>query len=346
MGAILGVGLTDNPVVSRQDELWTFSLKHALDSDMIPEERKHPGTWPTEMREPWERDRGESLARTVRKSQADEFTRVRKAIDDFAPDAVIVVSKDHRESLDPYVMAPYWISAGDRVSIRPWAGLDQTPSIFGHPSDTTIEIPGSREISGELITGLMAGGFDPPHRFAESVSIPHAPANAIVHLDWETRAFTTPTIVLGVSPFGTRERSVVGLGPQTLPAPLPPPRAFELGAAIARTVLQGSRRIVLASAAGWSHANNTARTRSWLWPDVAADEALFAKWSNGDLRCVADLDAAELEEHGWWEHSIWAVLAGAMTEAGAELTHSSLQTNYLFNSNWVTSIFSPADTSR
>ena len=58
---------------------------------------------------------------------------------------------------------------------------------------------------------------------------------------------------------------------------------------------------------------------------------------------VGRIEPVELEEHGWWEHSIWAVLAGAMTESGSELTYSSLQTNYLFNSNWVTSIFDPVD---
>jgi len=58
---------------------------------------------------------------------------------------------------------------------------------------------------------------------------------------------------------------------------------------------------------------------------------------------VGRIEPVELEEHGWWEHSIWAVLAGAMTETGASLKHSSLQTNCLLLSNWVTSIFSSSE---
>ncbi|MCL2533997.1 MAG: hypothetical protein FWE39_07520 [Nocardiaceae bacterium] len=343
MGAILGVGLSDNPVIARQDELWTYSLRQALINDSTPESIKSPETWPAEMRVPWESDHGTALARSVRESQEREFRRVRKAIDEFEPDAVIVIAKDHREALDRSLMVPYWFSAGDRVSMHPWRTLADTPSVFGDPADTGFELPGAPELSYDLLEGLAGEGFDAPYRFGDCVSAPHALASALVHLDWDDRAFSTPTIMLGVSPFGPRDRNVVGLSPLAHAAPLPPRRAFDLGAAIARVVLRGTSRVVIAAAAGWSHANNTAASRHWLWPDVDADEKLYASWREGDLRCVADLDPAQLEEHGWWEHSIWAVLAGAMTESGSELTYSSLQTNYLFNSNWVTSIFDPVD---
>jgi len=46
MGAILEVGLTDNPVIARRDELWSYSLLIALRSEMMPEDRKSRSAWP------------------------------------------------------------------------------------------------------------------------------------------------------------------------------------------------------------------------------------------------------------------------------------------------------------
>lgn len=341
MGAVLGVGLTDYPCMARSDEVMSISLRMALAADIIPPERKDPSAWPVRMRELWEADHGAAEARAVRASQVEEFRRVRKALDEFEPDAVVVVSKDHREALDPNLMVPYWLSAVDRLEMQPWNLMDDSPTVFGDPADTTFVVPGHRAIAYELIRGLQAEMFDPPYVFSERVTVPHAPASALVHLDWDDRTFEMPAILLAISPFGPRGRGAAGMSPRAGPEPMLPRRAFELGAALCRTILGSDRRIAIAAAAGWSHANNTASDRGWLWPDVEADELLFDRWRAGDLRCVADVTPEELEEHGWWEHTIWAVLAGAMAEAGSELRHSSLQTNYLFNSNWVTSIFSP-----
>ena len=50
----------------------------------------------------------------------------------------------------------------------------------------------------------------------------------------------------------------------------------------------------------------------------------------------------ELEEFGQWEMLCWIALAGAMTEIGAEVRHSDFQEGWIFNSNWVNTIFSVA----
>lgn len=342
MGSILGIGMTDYPCLARDDYVMTFSLRQALLSDKVAAEKKDTSTWPARMREMWEGDEGYAESQEVRASQVEEFRRIKKALDDFEPDAILLVSKDHREALDPWLMVPYWVSAVDRLEMRPWDLLNDSPSVFGQLADTIFEVPGHREIAYEIIAGLWDEGFDPAYVFAETKSLPHAPASAVVHLDWDERKFTTPVILLGISPFGPRDRGMDGMSGREHPNPILPVRAFDLGAAIARTILASSRKVAVVGAAGWSHANNTTSASSWLWPDVEADQKLFERWKQGDLRSIVDLSADELEAHGWWELSIPAVVAGAMSEAGATLEHTSLQTNYLFNSNWVTSIFAPA----
>ena len=47
----------------------------------------------------------------------------------------------------------------------------------------------------------------------------------------------------------------------------------------------------------------------------------------------------EMEEHAQWELLVTIILAGAMTEVGAKIVHTDFQAGWLFNDDFVTTIF-------
>lgn len=348
MGNLLGFGITDYPATQMTDLKMSRSLQNALSSERISDSMRHPNSWPAEMQSEWGTDMGKTTAKVAREASIGQIRLVRKTIDKFNPDVVIILSKDHCETTgnrdDPEssgMYVPYWICAFDEVTVKPY----QPGNGLGVSPNTEVLIPGAREFGLRLANGLRAEGMSPTvfNRPTAPEGLAHTYRSTFVLMDWDERKSTFPHRVLPLpfNPFGSRGRDVTGLEPLQPRHWLPPtmPEAFALGRSIARVVLASDQRVALGVSAGWSHANNTSWDRSWLSPDVEADRQLFEHWKAGKFDRLAEMGPEELEEHGWWELWGWGVLAGAMIEAGAGIVHANLQTDWIFNSNWVTTIF-------
>ena len=340
MGRVLGIGLTDYPFMEMSDLTMSRSLQMTVMSERIDDSKRSPSNWPLPMQHAWGDDMGKRAGKLAREHAVQQFRKIYTALEEFDPDVTILLAKDHFEAFDRSIYLPYWISAFDSVSIKPY----REENIFGEPANTEVRIAGARDFGIRLANGLQKDGIYAP-LLTEPKSpegLAHTYRSALVHIDWDNRAFSRRILPFPINPFGSRLRGYDGLSPESPDdwRPISMDAAFQIGESIARVVRSGDERVAIVVGAGWSHANNTAWDRSWLWPDVEADQQLFDIWSSGNIEHLRGITPNELEEHGWWELLLWAVLAGAMCESGSVIEQADFQPGWIFNSNWVTTIFS------
>lgn len=350
MGRLLGLGITDYPYLSQSDKVMSLSFQQALKSPNISPDAKNPATWPAEMRRQWEADEGEQAARDARSAQSAQLSMIQQALQTFGPDYVLVISKDHGETLGTSCVPQYWFQAHEEVTVRPYGIVNDPDNFFREDPNKTVTVRGHRNAAFGLVNGLNEHGFDPAYSLdsRHPNGLGHTVVGALVHLDWAKREFEVPLVPLAIDPFGPRERAVDGMSPMRAsdPKPLTAERAFNLGAALAQTILTQPYDVAVVAAAGWSHANNTSRERSWLYPDIDADLVLYEQLKENRFENWRRMTHAQMEKAGQWELLCWIVLAGAMHHAGAHVTHTDFQGNWLFNSNWVNAIFEAVELNR
>jgi len=343
MAEILGLGTTDQPYMRVSDEALSNPLKGALKSERIRQELKNPANWPAAMREQWADDDGAKAGAAARTRQVEQFRKLSAALDDFRPDFVLIWSKDGRESLKDYAIPQFWIQAHEKVDYKPFTSLGRKENVFGEDPERVVTLPGHPAGAKHLVKGLAESGFDPTYSLEplHPNGLAHTFSGVVVHLDWDKRRFGTPVVPVSVDPFGPRQRVSDGMSPivQDDPRPISPARAFELGRATARVLRASPWRVALVAGAGWSHANNTSWERHWLHPAMEPDRRRYEEWANNAFSNWGSFTYDELEEHGQWELLCWIMLAGAMTEIGAKVQYSDFQEGWIFNSNWVNTVF-------
>jgi len=347
MAELLGLGTTDQPYMRMIDPLLSGPLKGALRSERIRPELKDPANWPAPMRELWGDDEGAAGGARARARQIEEFRKLRAALDDFRPDFILIWAKDGRESLKDFAIPQFWVQAHKEAQTKLYTSLGRKENLFGEDADRLVTIPGHPAGAKHLVRGLVDAGFDPTYSLEpmHPDGIAHTFKGVVFHLDWDRREFATPVVPFSVDPFGPRQRGQDGLAPVVPedPRPISPARAFELGRATARALRASPWRVALVAGTGWSHANNTSWERSWIHPDMEGDRRRHEEWANNKFTTWGqDFTFDELEEYGQWEMLCWIALAGAMTEIGATVRHSDFQEGWIFNSNWVNTIFTVA----
>src|ERR1700677_3738921 len=98
MGEILGLGISHYPGFSYSDQTMGARLTQTLSSPRVPEDLKDPANWPEAMRAEWGDDQGTAFAARHRAEFREGAAVVRQALDDFAPDAVIIFGDDQYEN--------------------------------------------------------------------------------------------------------------------------------------------------------------------------------------------------------------------------------------------------------
>ena len=94
MAHFLGLGMTHYPLLAGTDEHMADLLRWTLADPDIPAEAKDPANWPVPMRAEWGNDGGVAAAVHHRKLLVENLSRCREALDDFAPDVVVVWGDD------------------------------------------------------------------------------------------------------------------------------------------------------------------------------------------------------------------------------------------------------------
>src|SRR4051812_4174022 len=115
MAEILGLGVTHYPGLMAPDDQMAAILERTLNSDQVPAALKNPDAWPAAMREEYRANRDLSVTRDHRRRCLDAFRKVRAALDDFAPDFVLIWGDDQYENFREDGIPPFCVFALDDV---------------------------------------------------------------------------------------------------------------------------------------------------------------------------------------------------------------------------------------
>jgi hypothetical protein len=115
---------------------------------------------------------------------------------------------------------------------------------------------------------------------------------------------------------------------------------MEVGAATARALRESPWRVALVASSSWSHAFLTDKHHQ-LYPDVAADRALYEALRVGDYETWRKRPLAAIEESGQQEMLNWYMLVGAMEELGRKPDTCEFVETWTLNSNKCFAVFHP-----
>ena len=355
MAQILGIGLTHYPGLLVPAENWPNMLKRNVEIGRIaPDLYRDRQNWPREMRDEWGSDEGVSAAREHERRLVDGFKYLRRSLDAFAPDLVLIWGDDQYENFRKDCIPAFCVYVFDELECRPFGGgsrpFQTTESAWGLPPETVIRVRGHREAASALCRHLLEQGFDIAYASETrgERGLAHSFNNTIVYLDRERRGFDYPVLPFHVNCYGNQIMRAANpdAGGAQAAAELSPPspsprRCFEIGRATARLLAQSPWRAALIASSSWSHATLTAK-HGRLYPDIAADRRLHEELLNGSFTHWADTPLGRLEDAGQHEVLNWICLAGAMTELGQGAKIVDYVESYLFNSSKCFALFQPA----
>jgi hypothetical protein len=348
MGEVLAVGVTHYPPLMGPDEKMSWVLDWTLQDPDIPAEAKDPAGWPAAMREELGEDGGLDGAMRHRERLVAGFRTVREAIDDFAPDVVLIWGDDQYENFREDVIPAFAVLAYDDLTATPWAKAPYQ-NVWGETPDTEFAVRGAPAIGRALAADVLSRGFDIAYSYKplNHPHLPHSFLNAILLLDYDRRGFDFAVLPVSVNCYGRR---VIGFRggrsrfaqvdtPFDPPSPSPA-RCMDLGAAFARAALASPWRVALVASSSWSHAFLTDHT--WrLYPDIEADRRLFDGLVAGDADLWRRTSLADVETAGQQEVLNWFCLMGATAELGVKPTSAELVQTHAFNSNKVFAVYPP-----
>jgi hypothetical protein len=347
MGEIIGLGITHQPTLAAK-QFRPVALWRALEDPLLPPNMKEQSSWPAGLQSAWGTDRGLAACEAHRQAILGEFATVRKALDEFKPDVVLIWGDDQFENFKADIIPAFCVMAVDEFSFEFPQFRDQ-PNAWDTPPGKRIEVKGHRAAGKHLTSALLRDGFDVAYAYKtlhEDLAI--AFSRSILYLDWQQKqGFPYALLPVSVNCYGSRVTVDHGL-PQPLseklaaedldpPAPSPA-RCFALGAATARAFRDSPWRVALVASSSWSHAFLTEKTYKMM-PDHAADHAMFAALQAGDFSSWCAKSTDDVEASGQHEMLNWYCLAGAMNELQRRPKHAVMLESYVANSNKVMAIY-------
>lgn len=347
MGAVLAVGCTHGPHVGMTDETMAdVYFRRNLADPRTPERWKDRANWPAPMREEWADDEGAAAANRHRTTLLDGFRAARAAIDEFAPDFVLIWGDDQYENFKEDLLPPFCVFGLDQLVC---AGGMRLPNIWNEGPDHERLITGHREAANYLVRELIAEGFDIPSAWGllHAKRLGHAFLRTVDYLDADRVGFPYPIIPFHVNCYGSDLR-IPGSGERTevgrlqehmpnVPPPSPSPwRCFDIGKAVRRIVEESPWRVVLIGSSSWSHASLT-KKNDYMYPDVQEDRSRYEELCEGRQRLWRDLDPQQIRESGQNELLNWVCLAGATEGQVPEVLAYS--ETYIFNSSKAVMLF-------
>jgi hypothetical protein len=292
---------------------------------------------------------------------AAAFRRVRAAIDDFGPDAVIVFGDDQYENFKEDCVPPFCVYLFEEMESRPYLdnryGVGANP--WQEPPEQVFRHRGDRALAKQIATGLIDRDFPISYSYTNShfaekhgpTMLTHAFLNGLLYLDWDRRGFPYPVVPIQVNCYGKDvipSRGGLGhLDPKVREEPYgaeegppgPIPRScFRLGGLIREILEDLPGRYVVMGSSGWSHAFLTAK-HHYLYPDVETNRGYVDDLRAGRHGRWADLTNDQIHDAGDQEFKNWICLAGAMADRRADVIEY-LET-YIFNSNKCFALFPP-----
>ena len=354
MAEILGMGLSHYPGFMYPDSDMAMRVAQTMKSNKIPAALKEVQNWPEPMQAEWGQDGGLTFAKKHRKQFLSGVRRLRAALDDFKPDAVVIFGDDQYENFLEDVIPSFCVFISQEFKSQPFlkgrGRPEPQPNVWDEPPDKVILTKGQDHVARYLTRELLQSNFDVSYAYRPRYpqGLGHAFIRAVLYLDYDRKGWDYPIIPFHVNAYGSsliRSKGGTGHlyseGKQDLDPPAPSPRrCFELGQAIARAFKASPWRIALIGSSSWSHAFLTEKNH-WLYPDIPSDRRRFEELKTGNYVMWRDLRREELEEAGQHELLNWIPMIGAMHQLGQMPEWCQFIESYLMNSCKCAALFPP-----
>jgi hypothetical protein len=338
---ILGLGTVHSPpLMGPGDALRPPML---AGGGLLPDQ----AAWPAEMRRQWGRDEGRAYAAAHRGELIDGVRWIRRELDAFEPELVLMVGDDQYENFLEDCVPAFQVCAYEEFVVSPFA--DGRANSWQEPPSTTFRFSGHAAVGKQLASDLLDAGFDVAYAFKPlRAAMPHAFLNTILFLDWDRAGFPYPIVPLAINCYGRLLLPLRGEGvneraqvpaPEQLAPPGPPPwRCFDLGVELGRLLAASPWRVALIATGSWSH-SWLAPATGYLHPSVDADMAALAALEAGDYDYWRQRTTAELEEHGQQELLNWTCLLGAMAHLGRTVDETRFLASWVTNADKAFAVF-------
>ncbi|HEY7063650.1 MAG TPA: extradiol ring-cleavage dioxygenase [Chloroflexota bacterium] len=351
MGEILGLGITHYPGLAYKGNL-SRRINMLLADPLLPERLRVPENWPATMREQWSDDEGEAHSTHHRQEMIDQLRLIRRELDAFQPDFVVIWGDDQYENFQEDCVPPFAVLAYESVDVRPWEHAGRGVNSWDEPAEQTFTIKGHRAGGKYLAGSLLHDGIDVAYAYKplHPPGLGHAIVNSVLYLDWDRQGFPYPVVPITVNSYGRALIRAHGR-PQTpsedaaLDGELDPPgpqpwRCFQLGAAVARAVVAGPWRVALVASSSWSHSFLVPK-HTLMYPDVETDQRFFEALVAGDWDVWRNVTIEEAEDRGHQELLNWFCFVGAMAELDRKPSHAVFLESWITNSDKVFAAFRP-----
>jgi hypothetical protein len=300
----------------------------------------------------WDHDGGTSAAARHRQVLRQHLARCRTALDEFAPDVLVVWGDDQYENFREEVIPPFCVLAYDDLKVHPFELMNErgSPNAWGLPDDRTIVLRGQPRVARQLAERLIEDGFDMAYSYKkrERAHFPHAILNTQLFLDYEHAGSDFPYPIVGITVNCYGEHVIARRGglarfadikvERRDPVGPSPARCFALGEAVARAFQETDLRVALIASSSWSHAFLC--DASWhLRPDTACDRRLYQALVAQDWAAWKAVTTREVVEAGQHEMLNWFCMLGAMSHLQMPLRWSTFVETDVFNSNKCFAIF-------
>jgi hypothetical protein len=355
MGQILGLGITHYPNLATQLNMsWRF--QKCIEDATLPERFRSAAKWHPTAREQWGEDQGRAHSDRHRQDLIDEFRKIRREIDAFEPDFVLIWGDDQYENFREDCVPAFSVLAYDSIQFQPWKGYKRGRNAWNEPDDKTFTVKGHRPAGKYLASALLKQGIDVAYAYRPlHHQLGHAFANSILFLDYDRRGFPHPVVPFAVNAYGrlliaargsprraSESEGKVPTSESDFDPPAPQPwRCMQVGAAIARAVKESPWRVAIVASSSWSHAFLVAKNEL-VFPDVEADKRYYEALRNGDIELWQKTTLEEVEDRGHHELLNWFCLLGAMRELGrTKPDYSTFLESWITNSDKVFAVYRP-----
>lgn len=348
MAELLLCGVTHYPPLCGKDEDMAGIHRHLMADPGVPPTEIDPANWPEAQREEWGSDEGRSSAPAHRAALVSGFEKVRAALEEFQPDAVLVWGDDQYENFREDLIPPFALLAYDDLEAHPWANR-KLPNAWDEPADFAFAVKGHPQLARWLAQALLEDGVDVAYAYKplHHPDLAHAFLNGLMFLDYHRQGFPWPVVAMPVNCYGRRVISANGMWkpfgtPLVDDPPAPSPRRLmDVGGAVARALRASPWRVALVASSSWSHAFLTDHT--WrMRPDTPADRRLYDALAVGDFATWEQTPLSAVEDAGQQEVLNWFALMGAARELGGRPpSWSTFVQTWVFNSNKVFALWGP-----
>jgi hypothetical protein len=353
MAEIIGMGLSHYPGPLVPVEFWPQMLETNVEKGRIPRELfEDRNKWPKEMLAELGSDNGQTAARAHQARLLAAYRELRKRLDAFKPDVVLIWGDDQYENFRKDGIPAFCVYIFDQQASTPLMGGSRGPfrterNSWDLPVETELNITGHREAAAGLVRHLLTEQFDPAYAFEarSERGLSHAFTNTVLFLDYDRKGFNYPVIPFHINCYGSQIMTTAARQKILSPPSPTPQRCFDIGQAVAKYFRDSPWRVALIGSSSWSHASLTEKHQR-LYPDLETDRARLKELQSRDYGRWANLSLDQIEKSGQNEFLNWICLAGAMAELDYDVEIVDYVESYVFNSSKCFAAFTPKKSQR